>query len=102
MGPLVLHACITRCGDPAPAIGASTRPPIHGRAIRSIRGWLCPSFLSPPIPRLHLPSERLSGFGVAEGGGGTPRTPPSPRTYFVEGSRRKAEGTCYPRVEGGA
>ena len=74
----------------------------HGRAIRFIRWWVCPSFLRPPVPRLHLPSERLSGFGVAEGGGRTPRTPPPPRTYIVEGNRRKAEGTCCSRVEGNA
>ena len=40
--------------------------------------------------------------GWPRGRGGTPRTPPSPRTYFVEGDRREAERTCYPRVEGGA
>ena len=41
-------------------------------------------------------------LGWPEGGGRTPRTPPHPRTYFVEGNRRKAEGTCYSRVEGDA
>ena len=40
--------------------------------------WSCPSLLSPPIPPLHLPYACFSGFGLAEGGGGTTRTPPSP------------------------
>ena len=40
--------------------------------------------------------------GWARGGGRTPRTPRPPRTYFVEGNRRKAEGTCFSRVEGDA
>ena len=84
--------------DPTPAAPTAA----HGRTIRFIRWWVCPSFLCPPIPRLHLPPERLSGFGVAEGGGRTPRTPPPPRTYIVEGNRQKAEGTCCSRVEGDA
>ena len=74
----------------------------HGRIIWFIRWWLRPFFLRPPIPRLHLPSKRLSRFWVAEGGGGTSRPPSSPGTYFVQGNRRKAEGTCYPRLGGGA
>ena len=74
----------------------------HGRAIKLIWWWLCSSFPRPPIPQLHLPSESLSGLGVTEGRGGTPGTHPSTGTHFVEGNRRKTEGSCYPQVEGGA
>ena len=40
--------------------------------------------------------------GWPRGGERTPRTPPTPRTYIVEGNRRKAEGTCCFRLEGDA
>ena len=82
--------------DPTPA--APTAP--MGAPSGSSGGGCVLPFSVHPSQELHLPSERLSGFGVAEGGGRTPRTPPPPRTYIVEGNCRKAEGTCCSRVEG--
>ena len=72
--------------DPEPA------PPMApmGAPCGSSGGGCVRPFSVHRIPRLHLPSERLSGLGVAEGGGKNTTNTPSPKNPLRGGELPKS------------
>ena len=69
---------------PTAPMGAPFRP--------SVVGCVLPFSVHPSHDCIYHPNA-CPDSGWPRGGGGTPRTPPSQRTYFVEGNCRKAEAT---------